>query len=421
MTSRGAIAIAARASSGASLLAVAWLATRRLSAAELGFFFSFLSFGVLIQLADFGLSYAALQTGGRLAGTARLHELRAVAHRLSIWNSWASGIATAAVAGIGWWTFVAGGGGAVPGWSGAWIAYLVATFCLQLSMPALALREGAGRVVEMWRLRLAQEWVGTAVSLLVLQLGGRLWCLAAAVAVRAVVAGGWLLLGPALPRGPADAKYSMEQWLSEIWPFQWKIGLSILSGFLIFRAIPPIILLEKGAIMAGQFGLAIAVMNLLIAVTTGWPMSHAAHYSTLIAKREFKALRREFPTLLWGSTGLALISTAAAIGAIAWTRQLGFRFALRFPDDVTTAFILAASVAHHIVSCFAMFLRAEGREPMLIPSVVGGMFTAAAFWLAAHFGTGRDIAVVNLALAASGIPIAYFLLRRRQRVWSAST
>lgn len=48
--------MAANASGGAGLFAIAWLATRRLSGPELGFFFSFLSFGALAQLADFGIS-----------------------------------------------------------------------------------------------------------------------------------------------------------------------------------------------------------------------------------------------------------------------------------------------------------------------------------------------------------------------------
>jgi hypothetical protein len=420
MKRRAVFAIGATTSQGVGLFAVAWVATHRLNSAELGFFFSFLSFGALVQLADFGLSYAALQTAGKLAGTARLHELRSVAERLARWNFFAAGIATAAVSWIGWSTFMAGGGQAVSGWRGAWTAYLVGTFLFQLAMPAVALREGAGRVVEVWKLRAVQEWVASIACLLVLYFGGRLWGLAASAAARATVAGCWLLFGTPLPPDRSVAKYTMQRWLSEVWPFQWKIGLSVLSGFLIFRAITPIILVEKGPVTGGQFGLAMSLMNLLIAITSAWPMSHAAHYSTLIAKGESDTLRREFPRLLWASTALAVVAAASTIGVLWWTRQRGFTFALRLTDPATTAIILAAAVAHHIVVCFAMFLRAEGREPLLIPSVIGGVVTVSAIWLAAHFGTATDIAIVNLVLAAGGIPIAFFLLRRRPGLWTGS-
>jgi hypothetical protein len=420
MKSRVVFAIAARASQGVGLFTVAWLATYRLTPAELGFFFSFLSFGALIQLADFGLSYAALQTGGSLAGTARLNELRAVARQISTLNFYAAGFATLAVSWIGWSTFMAGGGQDVSAWRAAWAGYLAGTFAFQLSMPAIALREGSGRVVEMWKLRLLQEWVGSIACLFVLHFGGRLWCLAAYAAARASVAGCWLLLGTALPPALSIAKYTMQRWLTEVWPFQWKIGMSVLSGFLIFRAITPIILVEKGPVVAGQFGLAISVMNLLISVTSAWPMSHAAHYSTLIARGQFDELRREFPSLLWASTALAVAAAVSSIGVLWWTRQRGFTFALRMPDPSTTAIILTAAIVHHIVLCFAMFLRAEGREPLLIPSVIGGIITVSAIWLTAHFGTARDVAVVNFVLAAGGIPIAFLLLRGRQRFWLKS-
>src|SRR5262245_43838188 len=124
MRSRGVFAIAARASQGLGLFAVTWYATYSLTQAELGFFFSFLSFGALIQLADFGLSYAALQTGGNLVGTSRLHELRVVASHIATWNLYAAGLATAAVSWIGWSAFVLSTQ-AVSGWRGAWAAYVI--------------------------------------------------------------------------------------------------------------------------------------------------------------------------------------------------------------------------------------------------------------------------------------------------------
>src|SRR5438045_8289976 len=98
MMRRAAVAVASTASGGVALLAIAWFATRRLTPVELGFFFSFLSLGALVQLADFGLSYASLNTGGRLAGSGRLHELPSVAARIRRWNLATASVATAAVA-----------------------------------------------------------------------------------------------------------------------------------------------------------------------------------------------------------------------------------------------------------------------------------------------------------------------------------
>lgn len=410
--------MASTASGGVGLMAIAWLATRRISDAELGFFFSFLSFGALVQLADFGLSFAALQTAGRLAGTARLHELPAVARRVRRWNLATTTVAVLVVAGIGWMIFSArtpGGESSPISWRYPWMAYLASVFGAQLTNPGISLREGAGKVSQMWRLRLVQEWISAAACFVALHAGAGLWSLAVFALARAVVGGSWLLLGDPLRSTTRDADYSLERWMSEVWPFQWKLGLSMLSGFLIFRALTPIVLLERGPILAGQFGLAVSIMNLLITVSSAWPSSQAARYSAMHGAGHFARLRREFPLMLWSSTAVSAVA-AVVLTIVLWrARELGVTFALRLPEIPTTALILSAAVVHHFVACFAMFLRSEGREPLLVPSIAGATFTVAAIWLTAHYFDLRDIAIVNLACALIGIPVVLLLLRSRQR------
>ncbi|MGH9443992.1 MAG: hypothetical protein ACRD16_17140 [Thermoanaerobaculia bacterium] len=420
MKRRALIAMASTASGGAALLAIAWLATRRLSPTELGFFFSFLSFGALVQLADFGLTYASLQMGSLLSGTGRLSELASVAARVRRWNLAASGLATAMAGAIGSAIFSSNRSviqSAGVTWHGPWAAFLVSVFLNQLTVPQMALREGSGRVTQMWRLRLVQEWIAGAACLSALHAGWGLWSLPAFAGVRGATAAAWLAFGDEPLAGKGVSAYPLGRWMTEIWPFQWKIGVSTLSGFLIFRAFSPIVLLEKGPVAAGSFGLAISLMNLLISISTAWPMSHAARFSTLLAAGQNRKLRREFPRMLWGSTALSTAGTAA-LTFILWKAQdAGITFALRLPDPVTTALILLGASIHHVVACFAVVLRSEGREPLLAASVAGGVVTVSAVWLASHFGSLRDVALANLACTALGLPVVIYLFLGRRHLW----
>jgi len=418
MNTKAFTAMASIASGGVGLLAIALFATRCLNSPELGFFFSFLSFGSLVLISDFGLSYAALQTGGRLAGTARLLELPSIAKYIFRWNFLVSCPFSLIVAVLGWATFANHGSGPASDqifWSTPWLGYLVGAFANQLTLPGISLREGGGKALQVWRLRFIQEWIGTGACLLTLYFGARLWSLMAFVLAKAIVAAVWLWLGDALKMESETPAFSSKRWMSEVWPFQWKIGLSMLSGFLIFRAFSPLILIEKGPVLAGQFGLTFSVMNLLIAVSSAWPMSHTARYSTLFASGRYSELRQEFPAMLVSST--ALSAAAAVILAVGfWQAQKnGLTFALRLTDPLTTAIVLAAAVAHHIVICVATFLRAEGREPLLVTSVVGGVVTTSAIWFTARFGSQTDIAVATLLCALCGIPVVFLLHRSRQR------
>jgi hypothetical protein len=411
ITRRAVLAMSSTASGGLAMLAIAWLAARRLTGPELGFFFSFLSFGALVQLGDLGVSYAALQTAASLAGSGRRAELPGLARHVARWNLAAASAVTLLVAGLGIATF-ARDASAVR-WLPPWLAYLAAVFVNQLTIPRIALREGAGRIAQMWTLRLVQEWVAGAACLVALHRGGALWSLSVYVAARAAIAVGWLVAAESFGARAGDPPFARSRWMAEVWPFQWKIALSGVSGFLIFRAFTPIVLLEKGSVAAGQFGLAISLMNLLIAITTAWPLSHAARYATLNAGGRSHELEREFPAMLWGSTAVA-VAAMVTLCAVAWqARAMGIAVALRLPEVVTTFLVFAAAVMHHVVACFAVFLRARGREPLLVASVVGSIGTAIAVWLAAHFGSLRAVAGVNLVCAAVGIPVVLYLFVRR--------
>lgn len=416
MNRRAMLAMASTATGGVALLAIAWLAARRLSAAELGFFFAFLSFGALVQLADFGLSYAALQTAGQFAGSGRLGDLPALAKRVAMWNLIATAVATLAVAALGAATFSTNAAAAARmdvAWRGPWVAYLVAVFVNQLTMPRLSLREGSGRIVAVWTVRLVQEWIAGLACLIAVYRGAGLWSLAVFVGARALVAALWLARPDPTVHAAGVAAYPLTRWMSDVWPFQWKIGLSGLSGYLIFRAFTPIVLLEKGPVAAGQFGLAISLMNLLIAVSSAWPLSHAARYAALNAAGRFDELRREFPGMLWASTALAALA-AIVLSAVLWeARRLGVTVALRLPEMTATTLIFLTAVVHHFVACFAVLLRSEGREPLLIPSVAGGVVTVLIVWLTARFGSLPDLAAATLACAMIGIPIVLYLFRAR--------
>lgn len=415
------LAMASTASSGVLMLAVAFIAASRLSLIEQGYFFTFLSFGTLIQLADFGLSYASMQTASHFIGTNRHSELPSFASFSFRLNILFSSTATLIIAIIGIAVFssrISNLDTSTIDWVFPWTWFIASIFANQLTVPAIALREGSGKIKQVWRLRLIQEWFSAGLCLLALMLGFGLISLALMWIGRFIVASIWLLLVDRIVWDQSVKPYSMRQWMTEVWPFQWKIGLSMLSGYLIFRFFTPVILLEKGPVLAGQFGMVIAMMNMSIAFTSAWPMSQAARYGMLIASSRFIELRNHFPIMLGASTALAIV-VAAGFSATFWViNAMGLGFAARLTEPATTAIVLATAIAHHVTACFAMPLRAERREPFLFVSVLGGIVTAVAVWLAAHYGTAQDIALTNFICAFSGVPIAYYLFQSRNHVWT---
>lgn len=417
---RAILAMSSTASNGALLFAVAVLATQMLSAVEQGFFFAFISFAALVQLSDFGLSYATMQTASHLAGAGRSGEFAAFSARAVRWNLVVATVVAPLVATVGWLVLSTGERSVAEqvSWQAPWGALMLAVFLAQLTVPRIAFREGIGEIEQMWRLRLVQEWASGLACLLALALGMGLGSLAVLWGARALVA----VIGLAMrPRRDevVNAGYPFRRWMTEVWPFQWKIGLSVLSGYLIFRAFPVLVLIEQGPVLAGQFGMSAAMMTVLLAITSAWPLSRAARYGAWIAGGRFGRLRAELPNLIAASTALSVILVATLSGLVWIADAAGIAFAARLTDPVTTAIMLATATLHHVVACFAIPLRAERREPFLWISLFGGSITALIIWLAARYGSPLDIALAYLGCTAAGLVIAYHLFRRRIAQWPA--
>jgi hypothetical protein len=178
------------------------------------------------------------------------------------------------------------------------------------------------------------------------------------------------------------------------------------------------VLAEQGPVNAGRIGLSVGLLNMLLAVTTGWPQSQAARYGHMLGTGEVPALRRHFLAVSVGSTILCIVGVIAMSSGLAVWSALGLPYAERNAAPATSAILHSTGVVHHAVNCFAVLLRAERREPFLLVSVVGGVVTALGIWLSARYGSMLTVVVTNLLLALTGLPIAYWLYIRRRRVWN---
>lgn len=414
-----AFALMTRGTQALTMLAAAVCVAWRLNLEEQGLFFVFMSLGALLQLCDFGLAYAVLQTASHLRSdgdAARFARFRRRGHTI---NLIALAIAAPAVGVAGALIFSANGGAnsGAADWAGPWVVFTIAVFAMQLANLELVIVEGGRSVVEAWRVRFVQESIGGFVFIGALVAGAGLWSLSCYWGMRALVVLPWLWRGRFHTPQHVSAGIRFD-WRKEVWPFQWRMGLSMISGFFVYQAFNPIILVEQGAAVAGRFGMSLAMMNMLILVSTVWPLSQVVRFVDLIGRVRFEELRAAFLRLLAASTLLAMCAAGAVFGAIWWMTRMNIPFAERFADLGTTGWLLAAAVVHHVIICFAVLLRAERREPLLVASVAGGVLTVVAVWIAARHGVARDVAVANLLCNALGIPIvlAYYrglMLRTR--------
>jgi hypothetical protein len=400
------------------MLVVILLATKFLSPSMQGLFFSFMSFGVLVQLGDFGLSYAVMQKASYLAQASNgsLHWFETRVRRTAFF---VAALSTAVAGILGFLSFSSWD--MTPqlegiSWKAAWGLGLAGLFAGQCTSPVLSFIEGSGKVVAAWRLRMLQEWIGGIAFTVALVLGWGLYSISFYWVGRSLVS--FPLLFQPLYKSDTP-HYSGSpltfRWRDEMWPFQWRIGLSSLSGFLIFRATTIVVLSEQGLVVAGQYGFALAAMNMMLAVTTSWPNSQAAHLGQLLSNGRSLAATVEAERTLRDSTLLAVVSAILVWVLFSLAASADLDISRRMTDLWTLGVIFSTGVIHHVVASQAVLLRAQVREPLLAISVIGGIVNISAAFIAAHFGTSLEIALSGLtcALVGLGVTTRLFLIQRK--------
>ena len=176
-------------------------------------------------------------------------------------------------------------------WQSPWLLTTFSTSIILLSAPVLAFLEGIGQVSFASKLRFYQYTSQLALFFFLLILDTRLY----ARPISVICSVGIVFLGIRFSkyfmilkrlwrsRGEFSINYR-----NDIFPFQWKISLSWLSGYLIYQLFNPVIFAYEGAEMAGKMGMTLTVTNGILTIAMSWINTKVPSWSNLIATKEYK-------------------------------------------------------------------------------------------------------------------------------------
>jgi hypothetical protein len=416
-----AFSLLARGAQSVAALVSVVLVARSLTVDAQGYFYTLASFIAFVQLADFGLAYAVMQSASHEVVRSSNRVLGMSAAPLSLLTVGAIAFGVAAtiaalsvVGAIGTLVLWSGPGtGAHLHWVGPWVFALAAAGACQLLVPWIAVLEGSGHVAHVWKLRLEQELLAAGVLCIGLFAGFGLWVVGLTWAARFAVGVVFVVARrEAIPRlGSVSRREIVEYWRRDVWPFQWRLGLSALSGFFVFQVFSPIIFRVNGAQAAARFGMTLAVLNGLLNVSAAWMNSQAPAYGHLIVEQRFARLRERFFRDLGTSLLLIVVLAGGVVAAVWGLIALGHPLAARLLPLAPLVVFAITFVVNHVIAGLAVYLRAFRREPLLVPSVVGAVLTPIVVYAAARYGTALSVAVAYLALTLVGAVIAIAIFR----------
>jgi hypothetical protein len=418
--------------SAAGLVTVVLIA-RFLSPAEQGYYYTFGSLVALQIVFELGFSYVILQLASHeraelsissdyaISGAPVAHaRLASVIQKSVRWYSVAAVLMAGTLLPAGFYFFSTHEhAGQTVFWQLPWCtAALMAALNFQLD-PVLSFLEGCGYVPEIARLRFMQSLTGSLLAWIVLINHHGLFAPSMMLFGMASTSLVWLtgkrklLLG--LLRHHVGAHRIL--WSQEVWPFQWRIAVSWLSGYFLFWIFNPILFAFRGPVEAGRMGMSLSLVNAIQAIAMSWVSTKSAPFGTLIARKEYRQLDQTFFQALRQSFAVSLTGALAAWLGCIYLNLRHFSFAQRLLDPFSLGVLLLYMIVNVIISSEAYYLRAHKQEVFFVNSLVGAVTVAPCALIFGRLYGAMGIVVSTCLLNWVGLVWATYKFRKYRMLW----
>ena len=204
-------------------------------------------------------------------------------------------------------------------------------------------------------------------------------------------------------------------WAQEIWPFQWRIAVSWMSGYFVFDIINPIAFYFCGPVAAGQLGMSFQLVRMISNVALTWIYTKAPRFGMLIAARSWKemdALWRRSTTQVFIFYTLGLITFLVAIPYAGYFFP---KLPARLAPFAVNAWLGGANLFQLLIGCMCMELRAHKREPTMWISVANAVLSVVFILPLVHYwGIIGEAIGYALGIVTVFVPACFIYLNKRQ-------
>jgi O-antigen/teichoic acid export membrane protein len=306
-------------------------------------------------------------------------------------------------------------------WKNPWIILCISTSLNLFIDPILAFFDGIGEIKDMSKVRLIQKLINIILLFLFFCLGLKLY--SAALASLIAISINYFQIASSkrfrlLKNIWKEKKKETINYYKEIFPFQWRIALSWISGYFIFQLFNPVIFATEGPKAAGQMGMTLNALNGISTLSMSWITTKIPLLSSLISKKDHRQLNAIFNTTVKQLFFINLIAVVFFIIIILVLYQFNVEFVTRFLGVTPLVLLSITIVVNQLIFSWATYLRCHKQEPFLINSVVIGLLCA--------FSTivfGRIYGLIGIVLGYAfinvfiGLPWAYNIFKIKKRLW----
>ncbi|SHE81243.1 Membrane protein involved in the export of O-antigen and teichoic acid [Bacteroides luti] len=423
---------------GGSIISILFV-VRYLTGVEQGFYYTFGSIlaiqvffelglnGIITQYVAHEASHLTLRDGMYLEGEEKYKSrLSSLLHFSVKWYSVFAIVLFVALMVVGFVFFTKyDKSGGLVSWRFPWTLLCICTAVNLLIAPVFAYLEGLGKVKEVAKIRLYQNCFGLffvwsslflGAKLMVSGINSLVWILSAsffifATPFKVILFDIWHI--------SIIQKVSYKH---EIFPYQWKIALSWISGYFIFQLFNPVLFATDGAVVAGQMGMTLAVLNGISSLSMSWISTKIPMFSGLIELKNYNQLDMIFNKTLKqlvfiNALGLIVMLFVFFVIKTFHITLGGMNLGDRFLNYIPMILMVIPSFLNQFVGSWATYLRCHKQEPFLVNSLVSGILCCFSTVLMGKFLGVIGITGGYCLISACSLPWAYNIYITKKNEW----
>ncbi|MDR3490941.1 MAG: hypothetical protein P4M12_02720 [Gammaproteobacteria bacterium] len=419
-----------RASQAFVGLGTIFVITRWFKPEEQGYYYIFASLLGLQVLFELGLSFVILQFSGHEFATLswsndkviqgppdKIAEFKVFLAKCFKAYAFIAIIAFCMVWLGGYLFFIHAKNTSTVNWNMPWLLLCLATSGNLLLAPFLSIIEGSGLVVQINQFKTIQNTLGAVAMWLAMIADTHLYSIAIDAVVCLAITFGWLLYYFSdLIKKTYQGLFTPNQipslvWAQEVWPMQWRMAISWISGYFLSQIYIPIIFYYHDSVSAGKLGMSLAVCNMLSLFSISFMTAYNPRMCQLIAQKKWENLHALFNRLFIHS--LILTSLAAAAIFICMNLPLLSFLTKRFVSPYEMLLLLSTVVVSYMIGAAAQLLRAFKREPFVWVSLIGAILNASlAWWFGKKYSILGIAYVYLLVNLCYGLPTAWLIWKK---------
>lgn len=310
-------------------------------------------------------------------------------------------------------------------WQYPWILICIGTSIKMVQSPFTSIYMGLGKVKEMSKIGFYQQliiplstWIGFVCGLK-LYIVGISYLLSVILWHIYIQRTGLIKLVANLLNVEITERVA---YIREIFPFQWRIALSWVSGYFIFQLFNPVLFATEGPVVAGQMGMTLQALNAILSFSYSWINTKVPLYSNLIAQKKYSELDSIFGKTLRQEVYVCL-SLLFLFFVFLWflnvseLRLGGNIVSQRFLGYIPTLLMAIPVLSQQYSNSWAVYVRCHKKEPFLYYSLVGGLLSCLSTLIFGSWYGLYGITIGYFLINITTLPWAYYIYKINKNKW----